>query len=318
MKPQLAKDVDLDTMIYPCWGMPKIDGVRGLNSDGNFTGRSLEPFTGYGQTEFWSDEALAGLDGEMIAGFDPASPDLLCNRSTSAMGTFKGVTERAETSWWIFDDVSNPALPYHARYNAAMQRVRTLKQDYPDTWGRYLFVVGHEVIRNKVEAERYISECLDEGYEGAIFRNPDAPAKPDRPTKKGQELMRYKPWMDSEMLVTGLTEGTTNLNEATTNALGRTERSSHKENKEANGTVGSIQGVILKDVHHPITGKLLFAKDLQITIGPGKLTAAMRKNLWKHQDLIVNHVVKFQHMAHGVKDLPRFGAYVSHRLKQDM
>ena len=45
-------------------------------------------------------------------------------------------------------------------------------------------------------------------------------------TQKGQELWRVKPWADAEILVTGVSEGEINTNEAKKNALGRTERSS--------------------------------------------------------------------------------------------
>jgi hypothetical protein len=33
---------------------------------------------------------------------------------------------------------------------------------------------------------------------------------------------------------------------------------------------------------------------------------------------VVGHVVKFKHFAHGQKDLPRMGTYISHRLVQDI
>lgn len=316
MNPQLAKDVDLDTLPYPdVWGMPKIDGVRALaDNQGNLTGRSLDKFTGYGQTDYWSREELADLDGEMIAGFDPAATDLLCNRSTSAMGAFKDITERAVTSWWIFDDTLCPDLPYKFRYARALQRVEKLQ----DKGVTDVFMVPYRIIQNKAEAEAFISEMLDAGYEGAVFRNTDAAAKEGRPTKKGQELMRYKPWMDSEALVTGVIRGETNNNVKTTNALGKSERSSHKANKVPNDKVGKLEAILIADIFHPTNGRLLFAKGLAVTLNTGKATDKMLKAWLKDPTLIVNHIVKFQHMAHGVKDLPRFGGYVSHRLKQDM
>lgn len=315
--PQLAKDVDLDAMVYPCIGMPKIDGVRVLNYDGKPVGRSLEPFPGFGFDDFWTRPKLAGLDGEMIAGDDPCSREQLCNRSTSAVGSFKDITKRAQTTWYVFDDLSDPELGFSKRLENAEKRVRAYWEYLPASEA-YLKFVPTFNIKDKAEAVEFIKMCLSLGYEGAVFRNPDAPAKGGRPTKKGQELMRYKPWMDSEALVTGVTEGSTNNNEATVNALGRTERSSHKENKEANGLIGSLQATLVDDVFHPASGELLFKKGLEITINPGKMTAKQRGAWFKDPSKIVGHIVKFQHMAHGTKDLPRFGGYVAHRLKQDM
>ena len=42
------------------------------------------------------------------------------------------------------------------------------------------------------------------------------------------------------------------------------------------------------------------------------------KYYFRNPDKIINHIVKFKHMTHGVKDLPRFGSYLSHRLPEDM
>ena len=54
MKPQLANDANLATLKYPLIVQPKIDGVRALNINGTLTGRSLDPFKGFGITEYWS------------------------------------------------------------------------------------------------------------------------------------------------------------------------------------------------------------------------------------------------------------------------
>ena len=130
--------------------------------------------------------------------------------------------------------------------------------------------------------------------------------------------MRVKGWMDSEMLVTGFTEGQTNTNEAKTNTLGRTERSSAKDGMVPNGMVGSIHGTMIGDCFHPITGEKLFADGLPITIGTGTMTDAELLDYFKHPEKLVGHPVKFKHLAHGVKSLPRMGNYISHRLKEDM
>ena len=109
-----------------------------------------------------------------------------------------------------------------------------------------------------------------------------------------------------------------NANEAKKNTLGRTERSSAKAGMVRNGQVGSIQGVMLADFYDPITGKLLFAKGLDVTVGSGEMTVEEATDYFKNPKKIVGHIVKFKHMTHGVKDKPRFPTYVSHRLKTDM
>ena len=118
--------------------------------------------------------------------------------------------------------------------------------------------------------------------------------------------------------MTGITEGGVNTNEAKKNALGRTERSSAKDGIVPNGQVGSIQGVMLADFHDPFTGRLLFPKGLEITVGSGEMTVAEAEHYFRNPREIVGHIVKFKHMTHGVKDKPRFPTYRSHRLRQDL
>ena len=311
MKPQLANDANLATLKYPLIVQPKIDGVRALNISGTLTGRSLDPFKGFGITEYWSKPELRYLDGEMTLGPNPASPDRLCSLTTGALGAFKGVTSMADVYLHCFDWLAEPNLPYFQRYE--MLKAYVEKLDHP----RVKLAPLH-IANNREELDALIARFFDEGYEGAIIRNLDAPAKEGRPSKVKQELVRVKGWMDSEMLVTGFTEGQTNTNEAKTNTLGRTERSSAKDGMVPNGMVGSIHGTMIGDCFHPITGEKLFADGLPITIGTGTMTDAELLDYFKHPEKLVGHPVKFKHLAHGVKSLPRMGNYISHRLKEDM
>ena len=311
MKPQLAADAVISSVQYPTILQPKIDGVRALNINGTLTGRSLDPFKGFGITEYWSKPEFQYLDGEMTLGADAASSERLCSLTTGALGAFKGVTSMADVYLHCFDWLAEPNLPYFQRYE--MLKAYVEKLDHP----RVKLVPLH-IANNREELDALIARFFDEGYEGAIIRNLDAPAKEGRPSKVKQELMRVKGWMDSEMLVTGFTEGQTNTNEAKTNTLGRTERSSAKDGMVPNGMVGSIHGTMIGDCFHPITGEKLFADGLPITIGTGTMTDAELLDYFKHPEKLVGHPAKFKHLAHGTKTLPRMGNYISHRLKEDM
>lgn len=313
IKPQLAEDAILDQVKFPCIVQPKIDGVRALNLNGTLTGRSLKPFEGFGVTEFFSRARFMGLDGEMTLGNKPNCTNRLCSLTTGAIGRFKDVMEMPDLHWWVFDYLTPSTIdqPYAWRYDTLRKRVAQL--EHP----RIHLIPMYEVTGPN-ELNRLIGELFEAGYEGTIIRNPNAPYKPGRATQRGQELWRVKPWADAEMLVTGVSEGEINTNEAKKNALGRTERSSAKAGMVANGQIGSIQGVLLADFHDPFTGKLLFPKGLEITVGSGEMTVNEAEYYFKNQKEIVGHVVKFKHMTHGVKDKPRFPTYMSHRLPQDM
>lgn len=311
MKPQLAEDAQLDLVQFPCIVQPKIDGVRAMNLNGTLTGRSLDPFKGFGITEYFSKPHFMHLDGEMTLGNKPNSSDRLCSATTGAMGRFKDVVEMTDLHWWVFDYLPDPSMPYQSRYTLLKVKVKEL--NHP----RIKLVPMYE-INDMGDLKRAINFFAEDGYEGTIIRNPRAKYKPGRATLKGQELWRVKPWADAEILVTGITEGETNGNEAKKNTLGRTERSSAKAGMVPNGQVGSLQGTMLADFHDPITGKLLFAKGLPITVGSGEMSVKEATHYFQHQDEIIGHIVKFKHMTHGVKDLPRFPTFVSLRLAQDM
>lgn len=311
LKPQLAEDANLSAVRFPCIVQPKIDGVRALNLNGTLTGRSLKKFDGFGITEYFSRAEFMGLDGEMTLGDKPNCTERLCSMTTGAMGRFNGVQEMPDLHWWVFDNLILPEREYSERYEAL--RIRLVGLNHPR-----VHLVPVTMVSGVLELQYFISKFAEEGFEGTIIRNPNASYKPGRATQKGQELWRVKPWADAEILVTGITEGQSNGNVAKTNLLGRTERSSAKAGMVPNGQVGSIQGVLLTDFFDPVTGKLLFPKGLGITVGSGEMTVAEAKYFWENPSEIVGHLVKFKHMTHGVKDLPRFPIYLSHRLAQDL
>lgn len=311
MKPSLAEDAILDKVKFPAICQPKLDGVRAMNLKGTLTGRSLDPFEGYGITEYFSQPEFIGLDGEMILGPDP-SGDRLCSLTTGAMGRFKGVTEMADLHWWVFDLVTEATvgLPYKDRCMLLREKVKGLNHSR-------IHLMPSCRVPNADELDQVIADHSNAGYEGTIIRNPEALYKEGRATKKNQELWRVKPWGDFEILVTGLTEGQKNENEAKTNTLGRTERSSAKAGMAPNGEVGSIQGTLVKDLVVNGGAKTIPAGTL-ITAGSGKLTQAEAAHLWQYPDEIVGHYVKVKTMTYGIKDLPRFPTFESLRLKQDM
>lgn len=310
---QEAEDAVLDKIGYPIWVQPKIDGVRAWNPHGTLVGRSMDPFEGYGITEFFSQDIFKHFDGEMILGTNPACTDGLCRATTGAMGRFKGVTEMANLHWNVFDYLcpTTIRMTYSDRYLHLKDVVAELQHPR-------IHLVPFKVAFNRTELNAIIAEYFEAGYEGAIIRNPRAKFKEGRATQKNQELWRVKPWSDAEILVTGITEGEDNYNEKTTNSLGRSERSSAKAGKVLNGTLGSIQGTMLADFYCPWTKKKLFSKDQAVTVGPGEMNHKDRKYYFENQSEIVDHYVKFKHMTHGIKDQPRFPTYLSHRLKQDI
>ena len=294
-KPHLACDVDFTKLKFPVWGMRKIDGVRMLNVGGKAVGRSLKSHTNKHTTQEFSQWIYEGYDGDVTFGF--IQGDSLCRDTTSVLNRIEG---SPDVDWNLFDFVA-PHLqdkPYKERYKALEQHLDIL----PD---KRIKIVPYTVLNSIEEAEAFYQESLDLGFEGAIFRDPEAKHKSGRCTANEAAYTRAKPQSDKEALVISLVEAMENLNEAKVNELGHTERSSHKENKIGKGMVGMLQ---CKDL---TTGML-------IDVGAGKMTHAEREYYWKNPSEIVGKYIKYKSMDVGVKDKPRFARYMSIRVETDM
>jgi len=159
---------------------------------------------------------------------------------------------------------------------------------------------------------------LNEGYEGIIIRDPYAPYKYGRCGKTFMGVWRVKRFIDAEFLIEEIIEGNKNNNEATTNELGRTERSSHQENMEPNGMVGALKGKLLADVLDPQTKAVIIPAGEWITVAPGEMDHAMRKHYFENQHEILHMIGKFKLFPKGTKDKPRFPQFSSIRNANDL
>lgn len=312
MKPMLASDFDESKLRFPLIAQPKIDGVRGLNTSGVLTGRSLKQHANTYTTQFYSRPEYTGFDGELAAEHE-CNPDL-CRITTSALSTIDG---QPFTLWHVFDLLTPDALSlnYEARYLRLLDHVVSLQRN---GYAGHLRVVPAELCRNLDDLLTHDTKWLDMGYEGTIIRNPLGMHKQGRSTVREGGLLRIKRFIDAEIRVGEIIEGETNLNEAKTNELGLTERSTHQENMVPNGMLGKMRGYLLADVIDPTTKKVLFQKGETVTVGAGRMPHDKRKHYFEHPDELLGSTVKFQLFPKGIKDKPRFPTYQSHRASSDM
>lgn len=311
MKPMLADDWDEAQQRFPLIAQPKIDGVRGLNLFGQLTGRSLKTFKNQHITKLFSHSALIGFDGEFAAERE-THPDL-CRLTTSALGTIKG---EPFVLWWLFDYVTTDTrgLPYYKRLEMLRERVQQIAAIAPHVYPHLRVIPSYECSHAAI-LEHFDSQWLDAGYEGSIVRDPYGIHKSGRSTIKEGGLLRIKRFKDAEGVVTAVQEGQTNLNEATVNALGNTERSTHQANMVANGMVGTMTVKLLAPIE--IGDKVLPAGEL-VTVSAGRLNADERKRYLANPSMIVGKVAKFQYFPKGVKDKLRFPTFQSIRPEEDM
>jgi DNA ligase-1 len=310
-KPQLAEDYSPEKLKFPVGIQPKIDGVRALNINGKLLGRSLKSHGNLYTTEKFSKECFNGLDGEMALGDNPAALNL-CSDTSGAIARIKG---EPELTWWCFDLMSEQTkdLGYFERYCQMYSKVHILQVQGVQN----IRCVPMEIVHSLEEYNRFKEHWLQEGFEGVIVRA-DELYKQGRSSTKTAGYWRDKGFVDAEILVTGLVEGNTNNNEAKVNELGRTERSSHQENKEPNGQVGSIVGTLVKDLVDPDTKKPLLNRGTICNMAPGAMTQKERKYYWENPKEIVGQYAQGKLFPKGVLDKPRFYSFLSIRAKSDM
>lgn len=301
--PTLACTYNPERIRFPVIAMPKIDGVRGVNFNGRLTGRSLKEHRNTFVTERFSAFKLRGLDGELALG-NPTDPDL-CRRTSSALSTIAG---SPDVKWYLFDIMLTTEIRQREPYYKRVQRVDLwvdYLQDTSPELAEHLRVIKYLYIHDWPSLQAYHASNIEAGYEGTVFRDPDSRYKYGRSTVNDQCLMRIKDFVVDEARVLSVKEGRTNNNLPTVDARGLTERSTHSENMEPSGQIGTL---ICQDL---TTGDT-------ISVSPGRMPHADREYYWNAQEQIIGRTVKYQHFPHGRKDSPRMATFQCFRSEEDM
>jgi DNA ligase 1 len=287
MKPMLAALCeDIMKLSYPVIASPKLDGIRALVLNGQLVSRTLKPIPNrYVQKLFAG--LPEGTDGELIMG---AANDDPYRRTVSAV-----MSEDGEPDVWyhVFDNYKSSG-PFDCR----LLDVRKL------TGCKNVLVVLQLMIWNVEQLTEFEEGMVESGYEGAMIRNPGGPYKFGRSTAKEGYLLKLKRYQDSDAKILGTYELMHNGNEATTNALGRTERSSHQENKTG---LDSLGGFELRDIHSGV----------EFRCGTG-LTQNDRETLWDTREELIGKIIKYKYFPTGSKDKPRHPVFLGFRSKLDL
>jgi DNA ligase-1 len=314
-KPMLAKDGDPATLTYPQILQPKLDGIRASVVNGRPVSRTLKDIPNAEIRATLSGPDFEGLDGELIVG-DPTADD--CYRRTASFVMSESKTGEP-WAFYVFDlwNARVPSMPFRTRledledrvWMAASMPFRTRLADLEDrvsmaSWnGLPVFLVDSYLVLSVDAVAEHEAQLIEAGHEGVILRDPDAAYKCGRSGKKGP-LLKVKRFSDSEAEVIGFYEEMHNGNEAKTNELGRTERSSHQAGKVGKGTLG---GLIVRDRYSGV----------EFRIGTG-FDAQERASLWADRDDLPGRIVKYKFFAVGTKDKPRHPVSLGFRLAGDL
>lgn len=289
-KPLLAAPADLSKLDYGnLWLSPKLDGIRAIIINGVVMSRSLKPIPNKHVQNLYGLEELEGFDGELIYG-EPNSPTVYRDTNSAVMSR-----DGYPDVWFHAFDLANVNEDYYKR----RERLTLHLGCFEPALG--VKVVPQHTIKDELRLIELEEKYLAQGYEGVMLRKycgPDSRYKFGRSTTKEGTLLKLKRFEDAEATVIGFEEEMENGNEATTNALGQTERSSHKQNLVGKGRLGAL-------ICHTDAG-------VEFNIGTG-FTAADRQSLWQARESLPGRLVKYKSFAIGVKDKPRFPVFLGWR-----
>ncbi len=300
-KPMLAEDYVEEKVRYPIGMQPKVDGVRSVYLNDKFTGRSLKGHRNLHINKVFSNPIYKGLDGEM-ATLHECHPDL-CRVTTGDLNRIHG---EPNAIWHCFDYINEDTLylNYLERYTHLANRLKDISIFYPEQ-AVSLRLIPMIVINDLEELRIQDARFLELGYEGSILRDLRGFHKSGRSTINEGGLLRIKHFTEEDAKVIGIIEGNANNNEALTNPLGRTERSSSKDGLTSNGMIGSLVCNDLK------TGK-------EIIVSAGSLSHDLRKYYFENPHLILGQIIKYKHFPKGALNKPRFPTFQSFRAESDI
>jgi DNA ligase-1 len=287
-KPMLADHVDFKILKYPVVASPKLDGVRATFVNGHLRTRSLKPLANLRvDLNFKFD---VPLDGELIVG-DPTS-------SSVFRDTMKVVSNHTapidDLRFYVFDLVDEEET-FTDRFETAASAIQGLA---------HITLVPHVMIHSEKDLLLQEEQCLDEGFEGLMLRDPKGKYKYGRSTAREGGLLKLKRKVTSEARVTGFEEQLHNANELKKDNLGHAERSSHQENMVPMDTLGALQ---VRDLQSGV----------DFNIGTG-FTFADRHEIWKNRAKFLGKVVTYEFLPIGVKDKPRHPVFLGWRMEDDL
>jgi DNA ligase 1 len=309
MKPMLASPAPaLEELRYPVYASPKYDGIRALVVSGVLVSRNLKPIPNPAVQARFGRAEYEGFDGELICG-DPTAPDVF-RATTSAVMSHEG-HETAPVKFYVFDNWQRTCANFGQGAYAMTARLARLVSAPHAKSG--LVRVPITLCNNPAEVTTQQELALNAGYEGIMLNSPDGAYKFGRSTAKEGALLKLKVFEDAEAVVIGVEEQMRNDNVATTDALGRTKRTTHKANKHGKGTLGALRVRGINGVY----------KGVEFSIGSG-LDDPTRQLLWtkatqaQPQHSPVGKIVKYKYFPSGTKDAPRFPVFLGFRDKRDM
>ena len=292
VKPLLSCEVSLDKINFPVYTSTKFDGIRALVIDSVVYSRSLKPIRNKHVQRLFGKQEYNGFDGELVVG-DIYAKDVF-QKTTSGVMSEDG---EPDVTFHVFDLWSIPTFDYEYRQRDLQEILLDEDKEYPS-----IVYAMIRLCKNIDDLTFFLEHERNVGGEGLICRSPSGIYKYGRSTPKEQLSVKLKFFENGEFEVIGFEERMHNTNEATTNELGYTERSSCKENLIPMNTLGSL---------------VLKYGDSEFRCGTG-FSDAQRKEIWENKESYLGKLASIRYMSVGQAILPRCPSFVWFRSGDDL
>lgn len=290
-RPLLAEKVDLTNLQYPVLASPKYDGYRCvIDGSRNPMSRNLKPISNAFVFGKLRELDLPKMDGELLT-FTGGKVD----EFSAVQSKLSSRAGMPDFKFMVFDDYSVWNSPYETR-NSVLAVWFDQYKHRPGV-SKYLEHVKQVLIDDEEQLLDFEANCLALGWEGVMVRSVDGHYKYGRSTIREGILLKLKRFFDDEAVVIEAHELLHNANEATINALGYTERSSHKDNF----------------VGRDMLGKFTVSwKGVEFDIGTG-FNEAQRVHYWSEAGRHVGKKLTFKYQSLGPNGKPRFPVFLGFR-----
>jgi DNA ligase 1 len=297
----LASPLDPASVTFPVYASPKLDGIRAHVYGGKLLSRSGKLIRNVFTQEQFGVSELEGLDGELIVG--PSNHKNVYNATSS--GVMKQM-ENPDVMFYLFDDWTKGELPYAYRHSSVVHRHTALVRELARK-GVYcrVAVLQQTLVESMAALDEYEEQQIAHGYEGVMVRSINGKYKFGRSTVNEGLLLKVKRFAHDEAEIIGFEELMHNDNEAFDNELGRTARSSAKSGLRESGRIGAF---IVRSPDYLNTFK----------ISCGSMTLKDREQVWNGRTGYLGQIVRYKHLPHGAKDVPRHALYAGMRDVDDM
>ena len=191
----LAEEYDPDRVSFPIYGSPKIDGLRGIYSDGVFYSRKGHPFeslTTIGEKFKAALPEFAKLDGELTV------PGQSFQKSS---GFIRGDRRLKKVTYSVFDAPEDETATFEERLILLQEYARIINREYPED--QFVRMVPHTALHDDVEVGAFYLQCRGADYEGTVLKTMGHLYQ----NKRSYDWMKMKDVLTSDVRVTQVLPG---------------------------------------------------------------------------------------------------------------